>query len=183
MGTVAIILSKYRNVSSYCENFWLQVARKYASDIACHSTCGICCELQSVSVLEAYSIFRFLSENGRPDAVSDNGKCVFLSNNMCQIYSVRPLICRTHGLVMKSREFVDSYSITCPYNFYSTDSEIQDDAILDIDKITENMIKLNYAFCMVHDKKHLASERVLLASIADSTLPLEIRELFADCNE
>jgi uncharacterized protein len=183
MNTVEMILSRYRELSNYCEKFWLHVSQKYASDIACHASCGICCELQTVNVLEAYFIYRFLSTASKNTAAADSGKCAFLNTSGCRIYSIRPLICRTHGLVMKSREFVDKYSITCPYNFYSDESVIQEDAILDIDKITENMVKLNYTYCMVHNRKHLASERVLLTSIADGTLPLEIRELFEMCNE
>jgi Fe-S-cluster containining protein len=40
-----------------------------------------------------------------------NKKCVFLKNNKCSIYSVRPKICRDYGV---------KYYIQCPYNGMKT---------------------------------------------------------------
>ncbi len=34
--------------------------------------------------------------------VSENGKCVFLENNRCTIYSLRPLVCRFYPFEMKT---------------------------------------------------------------------------------
>jgi uncharacterized protein len=178
MSSIENVLDKYNQLGSYCEKFWQRVLKKFAKDIACHAGCGICCELQSVNLLEAYSITRSLPRDYNALQSIQNGKCVFLCNDVCTIYGSRPIICRTHGLIIKSVEFTSDYSITCPYNFSESDSQISSEAILDIDRVTENMMKLNYAFCMITDLKHLASERIDLADIADRKFVPEVANAF-----
>jgi Fe-S-cluster containining protein len=174
MSSIENVLDKYNELGTYCENFWQGVSKKFAKDIACHEGCGICCELQSVNLLEAYSITRSLPADYIPPENVCDDKCAFLCNDVCTIYASRPLICRTHGLIIKSVEFTSDYSITCPYNFNECNNEICSEAILDIDRITENMMKLNYAFCMITDLLHLASERILLADIANRKFALPV---------
>jgi len=177
MGLTGDIFSKYAALCDYCEKFWQSVSKKYPKDIACHAGCGICCELQSVNLLEAYSIYNVLRLNEKKMETEQKSSCVFLLNDTCSIYSARPIICRTHGLVIKSVEFTSSFSITCSYNFHYTD-DVPHDAILDIDLITKNLIRLNYAFCMVIGKKQIASERIELSQIASGKLPIEIQNAF-----
>lgn len=174
MSSIENVVEKYNELGMYCENFWQRVLKKFAKDIACHAGCGICCELQSVNLLEAYSITRSLPLDYTPPESVQNSKCVFLSNDVCTIYTSRPLICRTHGLIIKSIEFTNDYSITCPYNFSECDVEISSEVILDIDRITENMMKLNYAFCMITDLLHLASDRIDLADIANRKFAIPV---------
>lgn len=180
MSSIENVLEKYNQLGAYCENFWKRVSKKFAKDIACHAGCGICCELQSVNLLEAYSITRSLPRDYCALESIQNCKCVFLCNDVCTIYASRPIICRTHGLIIKSVEFTSDCSITCPYNFSECDSEIAPEAILDIDRVTENMMKLNYAFCTITDLKHLASERIDLADIANRKFSPEVKGVFAE---
>ncbi len=46
-----------------------------------------------------------------------NGKCVFLENNCCSIYSLRPLICRFYPFELKgmhNRKYTFLYTAECP---------------------------------------------------------------------
>lgn len=178
MNSISDIINQYKRLSLFCENFWNTVYKSHSKEIACHAGCGICCELQSVNILEAYCIYRQIVSDNRFVSDQPNEKCVFLKNNLCQIYSVRPIICRTHGLPIRSTEFTTEFSITCPYNFYDKDTEISPECILDMDRITENSIRLNYAFCLLHGIKERASERIFLTDIAVSNLDKQLQPIF-----
>jgi len=181
MYTTLNVLAKYKKLSIWCEKFCKKTFVKYADDIACHAGCGICCELQSVNLLEAFSIFSSGVCGAVPVKSDNDGKCVFLHDDKCSIYDNRPLVCRTHGLAIKSREFTSAYSITCPYNFRETDFDKRSDFILDMDIVTENMMRLNYAFCIMTNLRHLESERILLCDIANSQFTPEIAQAFSSC--
>jgi uncharacterized protein len=178
MSSIEDIIDKYNQLGTYCENFWHRVLKYSSGDIACHEGCGICCELESVNLLEAFVISTSLKSDYRASECTGDGKCVFLRDDVCTIYASRPIICRTHGLIIKSVEFTTDYSITCPYNFNNSNSEISPESILDIDRVTQNMMKLNYAFCLVNDVKHLAAERIDLADIAHKKLTPVIARIF-----
>ncbi len=102
------------------------------------SKCGLCCGDTSSRirhVLLSLSDAREISETANR-AISDfaspvdgkepymfemkktaKGKCVFLENNECRIYEVRPLICRFYPFELKTREpGVYSFTATdeCP---------------------------------------------------------------------
>ncbi len=160
------VLANYRKLCDYCDQFWMKVISAYPDDFTCRKGCGICCELQSVNQLEAHCIRAFLqSQPASNDKCSGSDRCPFLSDENCTIYSARPLICRTHGLVLKSDEFTHP-TVSCPYNFNNTHPfDLPDELILDIDKITENLTRLNLAFCICTGKKTESDVRVKMADL------------------
>jgi len=178
MSKTETIVQQYKKLSDWCSSFWNTVYDKYKGDIACNAGCGICCELQSVNLLEAYIIFKALQSCTLNLNTQCNEKCVFLVDEKCEIYNVRPLICRTHGLAIKSREFTTSYSITCPYNFNETDLEKNSSIILDMDMITENSVKLNLAFCLIHGLDNFAEKRILMRDIVAASFDPQIINVF-----
>jgi Fe-S-cluster containining protein len=178
MDKIETIVQQYKKLADWCSAFWNAVYEKYKGDIACNPGCGICCELQSVNLLEAYLIYSALQSGTTSLNNQFKEKCVFLIDDKCEIYTVRPLICRTHGLAIKSREFTTSYSITCPYNFGETDLDKSSSVILDMDMITENSVKLNLAFCLVNGLDKFADKRILMRDIASGTFDPQIAHVF-----
>jgi len=178
MDKIEAIVRQYKKLSEWCSGFWNAVYDKCSGDIACNAGCGICCELQSVNLLEAYIIFKALTSRRIILNNQFHEKCVFLMDDKCEIYNVRPLICRTHGLAIKSKEFVTSYSITCPYNFNETDLEQKNSIILDMDMVTENSVKLNLAFCMINGLDDFADKRLLMRDITSGTFDPQIVNVF-----
>jgi len=48
---------------------------------------------------------------------TENGKCVFLKDNLCTIYQIRPLICRFYPFELKEDEnhkHAFAYTVECP---------------------------------------------------------------------
>ena len=136
-----------------------------------------CCELETVSAIEAFKIImhtgldiRNCSSNNKP------GHCIFLENNRCSIYSCRPVICRTHGLLLKSDE--NSCIQSCHYNFQGCQSSNQS-SVLDWESLTMNLMKINMAFCTLAGFPELASERILLSDIASGNISEKLTKVLS----
>jgi hypothetical protein len=100
----------------------------------------------------------------------DEDFCPFLADNSCTIYPVRPITCRTHGLPIRSASLTGGSIDCCPLNFTERDlSIIEKKYVLDIDMITDNLMRLNLAFCLISGNTDRAAYRVPLCGIADTT--------------
>lgn len=73
--------------------------------LRCNRGCDSCCAPGlSVLPVEAERIARFLDERNIDAGVRDD-RCVFLDRaGGCQIYEARPVLCRTHGLALRTRQ-------------------------------------------------------------------------------
>ena len=168
------VIDNYRALCAYCDSIWARVIDAYPNEIACRKGCGICCELQSVNQIEAYVIRAHIRTSSLP-AISPSttkfkNSCPFLHDDACSVYPARPIICRTHGLVLRSTEFLRPQAASCPYNFPSLHPrDIPEELTADIDRITKNLTKLNLAYCMLMEinVKDEASGRVMLADISE----------------
>ncbi len=172
MSKLQEIIDSHSKLRDYCDDFWKRIFDKFPEEFVCAAGCSTCCELQSVNVLEAFVIADYCCTqnnlSGRTLIPSPlGGACPFLADNRCRIYPVRPLICRTHGLLLKSREFSDRVALSCPFNFATVDHAAIDDAdMLDIDAVTTGLAKLNAAFCMLLGDVKKAKERIALSDLA-----------------
>jgi uncharacterized protein len=166
------IFAQYKALCNYCGEFSALVSQKYGQHIQCKKGCADCCSLETVSPLEAQVISEYLKKS--PALTSENavvkssdkkqGKCVFLKDEACAIYPVRPIICRTQGLPMG---FSESPSIdVCPLNFTNQPvSSIDKKYVLDAGKIAENLMRLNLAYCMAKGEMDTAGDRIKLSSL------------------
>lgn len=172
MTTVSDILSRYDSLVKYCDKFWNMVVQKHPELIHCKKGCCQCCELESVTAIETFIIYNHLRIQNNNYAYNDNSNCVFLYNSTCTIYNCRPVICRTHGLLLSNSETPVIY--TCPLNC-ELDTKIDEALILDWETITVNLIKLNLAFCITTGIDSYASERFLLKDIVSGLIPRKLQ--------
>ena len=96
-----------------------------------------------------------------PKPEQSEKSCVFLVNNECAIYPVRPIICRTHGLpiMYPDRQNIDA----CPLNFTDIEFEsIDPQYVFNSESITENLIRLNLAFSILTGQIEDAGKRIPL---------------------
>jgi len=193
------VTDNYRKLCAYCDALWNRVREAYPNEIACRKGCGICCELQSVNQIEAYAIRSYIVNNKNlsddacvdDDVIDDDivddivdandmsvdtdntGSCPFLRRRSCSIYPARPIICRTHGLVLRSSEFpLSRQAASCPYNFPSfRPDDFPPELAVDADAVTKNLVNLNLAFCMASGIDAGGAEsgerRVLLRDLAE----------------
>jgi Fe-S-cluster containining protein len=175
MATVHDILVQYAKLCAWCDSFWNRTAAGLRHHIACGSGCAVCCELPSVNYLESFVIARRIAAAPRPaggtGAAAPGGPCPFLADNRCSIYAERPVICRTHGLPLKGKSFAPKISISCPYNFTGIDPDSIDSAfVLDIENVSDNLARLNAAFCMLLGDVKKSADRIRMADLANETV-------------
>jgi uncharacterized protein len=177
-GAIQQIFAQYQALCKYCDDFSASIQQKYAGNIQCRKGCAECCSLETISPLEAQVISDYLEKSpaskgdNTSNSFSDTGKaspkkpskCVFLKDDACMIYPVRPVICRTQGLPMG---FSESPSIdACPLNFTNQPvSSIDKKYVLDAGKIAENLMRLNLAYCMANGEMDKAGNRINLSSL------------------
>ncbi|GAK58450.1 hypothetical protein U27_05424 [Candidatus Vecturithrix granuli] len=170
VAQLSMLLDRYHALCQYCDDLFQRTVQTYRSQIQCAKGCVECCLLETVVPLEASVIAAYLQSTPAIRGqlcLSDQQQdsyCVFLNNQVCLIYPVRPIICRTHGLPIRysEHEGID----VCPLNFNNDDlTEIEEEFVLDADVITTNLLRLNLAFCLLTATAETAGERVSLQSL------------------
>jgi Fe-S-cluster containining protein len=80
-------------------------AARAGDQVTCHAGCSSCC-VDGLSVLpvEAFAIAAHTAVHGLPRSRTRAGDgCVFLDDDgRCVVYAARPLLCRTHGLPLRT---------------------------------------------------------------------------------
>ena len=176
MPTPADVITNYQTLCRFCDGLWLKVQARHAQQLSCRQGCADCCRLETVCALEAHLIAsRLAAADGSLPEPDPDGGCVFLANQACQIYPVRPIICRTHGLPLRSAALTANHTDCCPLNFTSLDpAELAPELVLDLDRITDNLMRLNLAFCLLLGQPDLAEQRFALADIRSGRLPASL---------
>jgi len=71
--------------------------------------------------------------------------CPLLEDRACSMYTIRPIICRTHGFPLLTHYKARPAIGYCRYNFKDM-SVIPDDAIIDLDSINRALRAINTSF-------------------------------------
>jgi hypothetical protein len=169
-SSLATLVGQYQRLCQYCDDLFAATFHTFRLHIKCAKGCASCCILETVTSLEASMISSYLESSewasippAFDPAASTSTQCVFLHQNLCLIYPVRPIICRTHGLpILYPEQGID----TCPLNFSEIDlTSIDPKFLLDADRITQNLMRLNLAFCLIMHQPDIAGDRIPLQHI------------------
>jgi uncharacterized protein len=124
-----------------------------AEQIACKAGCHHCCRrIPSILPVEWAWIQAsgFEASSGSPsgghalrsELHPGEPLCDHLDpRGYCSIYAARPLICRTHGLLILSENGLDH----CPWNFQELE-EVDEDLVFRLENLHETLVRLNLAF-------------------------------------
>ena len=146
----------YQELIERIDNACRHIQGRYADQIACRKGCaGNCCRIHlSIFAIEALALAhalqklpRDLAQHIRKKAATTTGfgPCPLLENGACLMYASRLVICRTHGLPMRT-EYRGRQSVGfCQKNF-RTLKTVPDDAVMDLDKLNTELTALNRAF-------------------------------------
>jgi uncharacterized protein len=165
------VIQQYQTLCRYCDDVFAATFARFQSEMRCARGCASCCVLETVAPLEAFIIESYLHNapnvgaNRSADQLeTDDSNCVFLRDNACAIYPVRPIICRTHGLPLlyEERQEIE----VCPLNFTEVDlAALDPQFFLDAEAITDNLMRLNLAFSILTGTTERAGERVALREL------------------
>ena len=128
----------------------------YAGQIACEKGCaGNCCRIHfSVFPIEAVSLAMALKKLKRETVrhirqkarlANSFGPCPLLEDGACLMYASRLIICRTHGLPMRTEYRGKSTIGFCLKNFRKL-NPIPDDAVIDLDGLNRRLVAVNQLF-------------------------------------
>ncbi|MCL1911396.1 MAG: YkgJ family cysteine cluster protein [Leptospirales bacterium] len=157
----AQILAKYKKLLSSIDALCEKITKASGGGITCHIGCSSCCEAGiSLFPLEAFGIKE--GGSGRP-LPEENGRCVFLANGLCSVYSARPIICRTHGYPLLYNDAGNFELSLCEKNFTSVDN-IDSSMFIDMEKINSALAYLNLEFVKLFPA-YLKKERLSMEEI------------------
>ncbi len=176
MTTVADILASYRVLRGYCDDAAGRVGERFGAAWQCREGCCGCCRLETVCGLEALVLLPLVS--GQPAADANGGECCLLRDARCLAYPERPLICRTHGLPVVGRELTAGEIDCCPLNLPALSGldGLPAELVLDLDLVTENLMRLNLALFLLLGRPELAASRFPLTALVGGgrDLPAEL---------
>lgn len=165
MSMLKQLIENYQILCEYCDSFFDQVFTSYSSSMQCRQYCCDCCELESVTVLEAHVIREYVKKHKLRFPIFNTEHCIFLNDCSCRIYPARPIICRSHGLLLYDSE-EEQLSRSCDLNFTTIDPETFDvQFALDTTMITENLMRLNFAYCHITGQDPEEVSRVCLETL------------------
>lgn len=140
--------------------------RKFKNKLHCKAGCSSCCMKFSVLPFEAAVIQNNvnISVNVNQGVSAENECCSLLQDNLCRIYEVRPIICRTQGVPLG---YIDDLAGTievsaCHLNF-PEDVVLEFDDLLLMDEYNRRLAELNIEYCQLHDIE--PETRIELSSI------------------
>jgi len=132
-------VSAYGELTAKIDAFFARVEGRHGVDMQCTTGCSDCCHVRlTITAVEARTIAAHLAVLPAPTraalAASARAqlpdRCAALdAGGRCQIYDVRPVICRSHGAPIRTR--VGSLPViqNCHHNFAHTVPDA--DCILD----------------------------------------------------
>lgn len=167
------LLDDYRAVVEKVDAAVEAISARAGDAVTCHRGCDACCAPGlSVLSVEAENIARHLEEFPVDGHGHRADRCTFLDDvGACRIYAVRPLLCRTHGLALKtsssersSLHIVDDVSV-CTLNY--TQRAPAPAEILDADTLLALLVTVDRRFRAAAGFDDDDSGRVPLRSLLD----------------
>jgi uncharacterized protein len=153
----------YGTLAEKLEVHETKLLQKYGDFIACRKGCSQCCILESIFPVEAYIISTSLKQADCRKLFTfpeTQDKCVFLDMGLCSIYSMRPVICRTHGYPV----LIDGKADFCPENFKDLAS-IDSEYILDLENINRVLASVNIMFGKENCGPFFMKDRITMAEL------------------
>jgi Fe-S-cluster containining protein len=146
-------LQDYRSLIGRLDRACRRIQELYADQITCQKGCaGNCCRIHlSIFPIEAISLSRALQKLPRKMVnhirhkarqTVGFGPCPLLEEGACLMYASRLIICRTHGLPMRTEYRGNRFIGFCQKNFRNL-HPIPDDAVIDLDEINHSLITVN----------------------------------------
>lgn len=140
--------SRYQDLVAKVDAKAKEFHERYAAQLQCKKGCSSCCQPGlTVFSVERLAIRQWLEE--RPELVAKlkaqpaNPKaCSFLdAEGACQIYPVRPIICRTQGLPLSFKVNERTQRDVCPLNFEKDDVlALPTDGVLNLDLLNTLLV-------------------------------------------
>lgn len=169
-------MSRYRELTAKIDAFFARVEARHGDDMRCNSGCSHCCHTRlSITAVEAQAIADELATWPadqraalRANALASTDRCAALdANGRCMMYSVRPVVCRSHGAPIRLRAYSLPVVQACRENFTARGPAAADaDCILDQTTLSAMVLAVDRD--AGGDGSRIDLDLVLLDSTADA---------------
>lgn len=157
-------LANYRALQQKVDRLCETITGAFAGQIRCRAGCSGCCRELTLFAVEAAALLAAMDglSADRAALLADapapgTGACPLLANGICLLYADRPLICRTHGLPVLTREAGAPRIDFCPENFRETDT-LPGTAVIDLDLLNQALVAVNAHFVATTGAPQLRSD-------------------------
>lgn len=155
--------AEYQALVARLDAFDERVQAAQGDGLVCAPGCDGCCRVRRTAwTVEIAAIAQWLAVQApavrdrlvarrAEPAVEAGERCLFLHDDgRCDVYPVRPVICRTHGPVVRTAQAPGGYA-WCPLNFTGDDpaqlpGRLDADGVLDLDRVDEVLVLINQRF-------------------------------------
>lgn len=148
-------MTRLVQLTTKVDAFFARVVARHGDDMQCGSGCYDCCRVRlTITEVEAEAI-----RAARPRVVANPNPelCAALdSRGRCQIYDVRPIVCRSHGAPVR----IDGALTVCAHNFRATEPD--PDCIIDQATLSTMVAAIDRA-----DRPRTNNPRIELAALVD----------------
>lgn len=172
-GSAPENLRNYLALIAKVDDLCQRTTARFQDEIACRRGCAGCCQHISVFPVEARAMATALANLPNTDAehIRDRARgagadapCPLLEDGICLLYAARPLICRTHGLPVLTRQAGAPSVDFCPENFRGI-ATLPGNAVLDLDRLNETLAAINALFIAeVRNEGTTPPERLTIAA-------------------
>jgi Fe-S-cluster containining protein len=139
----------YRALIEDVDRSTARLAGRLHEHLRCMPGCSSCCRRFSVAPIEAALIGEQLGQRSVTALADDStDRCGLLIDDLCSVYTLRPLICRTQGLPIAYIDEVNERIevSVCPLNF-SQSYRFSHDDLLYLDPFNRLLAGLNIRYC------------------------------------
>lgn len=167
-------IQRYRDLRGRVDRLAEELTQLHGVHVVCRPGCSECCVNLTVFPVEYAAIAEELKADGVKGLQLDpTAACAFLKHDLCQIYTHRPIICRTHGLPIAFTNTDapgEPTSVSfCPRNFANADFdeyEFGPQNTLDLDALNEELARINAAY-EAEQAHATVSPRIALIQLKD----------------
>lgn len=121
---------------------------RFAKVLQCKPGCEECCMRFSVLPIEAAIVVEALNNIRMPNS-NNSDKCVLLNDGLCQVYTSRPIICRTQGLPLGYIDEINgAIDVSACFLNFSEGCQFVHDDLLYMDEINQRLVECNLAYAL-----------------------------------
>lgn len=144
------LLANYRRLIERIDTLCMGIIEAFAATVNCRPGCSACCRHLSLFPVEAAALAAGLHRlrNAGVDITSASRtqeRCPLLREDRCLAYGDRPIICRTHGLPILTRENDEPRIDYCPENFQGITS-LPGSGVIDLEAVNKLLVAINAQF-------------------------------------
>ena len=164
-------------VRARVDAFVADAERAQAPHLKCGAACAMCCKVERAAfAVEVDSVRRWLGEHPEVRASAQarprrSDRCAFLNDDdLCDVYPVRPMICRTHGPAVR----VDEALAWCALNFAGlsvpeVEAAVPASSVLSVELVNRMLVVVNTQFVEAAGGPHRVALREALADAVESS--------------